>query len=373
MFPRDEPAFTDPDLRAMRRAVECARRGSPSPNPHVGAVVLLDGEVVAEGWHERAGDERAEVAALRAAGERARGATVFVTLEPCNHHGRTPPCTEALIRAGVARVVFAVPDPNPHVAGGGRAALTAAGVAVRQGFDADAQREALRAVAPWRTYITQGRAHLTLKAAMTLDGRIATRAGESRWITGPDARRDVHALRAVSDAVIVGSRTVLADDPELTARHVAAPRQPVRVVIDSALATPPSSKLARTAREVPSWVLTLREHPRDRAEALAAQGVEVVALDGREGRVDLAAALAWLGSRGVVAALCEGGGALHGAFLDRGLGDRAVCYVAPVIFGGAEAPAAFAGRGVAAIADARRLRDVRVERVGDDLRIEGEL
>lgn len=373
MSPSDEPAFTDSDLYAMQRAVECARRGVPAPNPHVGAVVVRDGEVVAEGWHARAGDEHAEVAALRVAGERARGASVFVTLEPCNHHGRTPPCTEALVRAGVARVVYAVSDPNPHVAGGGRAALEAAGVAVREGFAPQWQREARRVIAPWRTFITEGRAHLTLKVATTLDGRIATRAGESRWITGPAARADVHALRAACDAVIAGSRTVLADDPELTVRHVVTPRQPARVVIDSALVTPAASKLARSAHEAPVWVLTRDGHETDRIAALADLGVVVVPIASVDGRVDLAAALRWLASKGIVSALCEGGGALHGAFLDCGLGERVVSYVAPMIFGGVSAPTAFGGRGVAAIGEAHRLRDLRVERVGDDLRIEGEL
>lgn len=368
----DERARPDLDAFAMRKAVECARRGVPSPNPHVGAVVVRGGEVIAEGWHERAGDDHAEVVALRAAGERARGATVYVTLEPCNHHGRTPPCTDALIRAGVSRVIFAAADPNPHVAGGGRSALIAAGVEVLEGFDGQEHRDAQHVIAPWRTYITASRAHLTLKVAMTLDGRIATRSGESRWITGPDARRDVHRLRAASDAVIVGSRTVLADDPELTAREVGASRQPVRVVIDSALATPTHSKLARSAREVPVWVLTRRGHGAERVEALTEQGVEVVEINDVDGRVDLTAALRWLGGRGVVAALCEGGGALHGAFLDRGLGERVVAYVAPTVFGGA-APMAFGGVGVSSIGDARRLRDLRVERLGDDLRIEGEL
>jgi diaminohydroxyphosphoribosylaminopyrimidine deaminase / 5-amino-6-(5-phosphoribosylamino)uracil reductase len=295
-----------------------------------------------------------------------------VTLEPCNHHGRTPPCTEALVRAGVARVVFAVADPNPHVAGGGRLALTSAGVDVCEGFLEPVQREAARVLAPWLTFITAGRTHVTLKVAMSLDGRIATRTGESRWITGLDARRDVHALRARCDAVLVGSRTVLADDPELTVRHVPTGRQPARVVIDSALVTPVASKLAQTAREVPVWVLTRRGHAEARVEALRSLGVEVVALEALDGRVDLLAALRWLAERGVVSALCEGGGALHGAFLDRRLGERVVAYVAPMVLGGAAAPAAFGGLGVGALGDARRLRDLRVERLGDDLRIEGE-
>lgn len=368
----DEVAFTEVDRSAMARAVACARLGAPSPNPHVGAVVVRDGVIVGEGFHARAGDAHAEVEALRVAGDRARGATVFVTLEPCNHHGRTPPCTGALLRAGVSRVVYAVADPNPKVAGRGADALRAAGVWVSQGFDHEAQREADRLLAPWVTFITQQRAHLTLKVATTLDGRIATRAGESRWITGPDARRDVHHLRAACDAVIVGSRTVLADDPELTARDVGAARQPLRVVIDSALAMPVDSKLATTARDVPVCVLTVEGCDAGRAAALRARGVEVVELPSVAGRVDLRAALSALAARGVVRAMCEGGGALHGAWIDRGLGDRVVWYLAPLLFGGA-APTAVGGAGIARIADARRLRDLRVERIGEDLRLEGEL
>ncbi|MFO0607639.1 MAG: bifunctional diaminohydroxyphosphoribosylaminopyrimidine deaminase/5-amino-6-(5-phosphoribosylamino)uracil reductase RibD [Polyangiales bacterium] len=358
------------DARAAARAAACARRGHPSPNPHVGAVVVRGGEVVGEGWHERVGGDHAEVTALREAGERARGATLYVTLEPCNHHGRTPPCTDAIARAGVARVVYAVRDPNPDVAGGGEDALVRAGVDVTVGFDEAAQRDVERLLRPWVCFVVQRRAHVTLKAGMTLDGRIATRTGESRWITGPEARRDVHARRAVADAVIVGSRTVLADDPELTARHEPVARQPVRVVVDSELRTPPGSKLARTAGEVPVWVFTREGHDRGLASALQALGVEVFASGAA--RVDLAGMLASLASRGVVSALCEGGGGLHGALLDAGLGDRALCYVAPMLLGGGGAPA-FGGLGPASLASARRLRDVTVDRLGDDLRIEGEL
>lgn len=357
------------NVRAAARAVLCARRGHPSPNPHVGAVVVREGQVVGEGWHDRVGGDHAEVVALRMAGERARGATLFVTLEPCNHHGRTPPCTEAIVQAGIARVVYAVHDPNPNVPGGGREALLRAGIDVVVGFDPAAQREAEHLIAPWRCFITRRRCHLTLKTGMTLDGRIATRSGESRWITGPEARRDVHALRASVDAVIVGSRTVLVDDPELTARHATVTRQPVRVVVDSELRTPPSSKLARTAGEVPVWVFTREGYEPGRGSALQALGVEVVPCGAA--RVDLGGMLAALAARGVVSALCEGGGGLHGAFLDGGMGDRVVCYLAPLLLGGGAM--AFQGIGPDTLAGARRLRDLRVDRLGDDLRIEGEL
>lgn len=354
----------------MRRALEEARRGAPSPNPPVGAVVFRDGVAVGAGFHARAGDAHAEVVALREAGDRARGATLVVTLEPCNHHGRTPPCTEAILQAGVARVVYASADPNPHVDGGGAAWLRARGVEVISGFGA-LQPEAEHLIAPWRTFITRGRPFVTLKLAMSLDGRIATRGGESRWITGAAARADGHALRAESDAVLVGSGTVLADDPRLTVRDAPVVRAPTRVVVDSALRIPLDAALVRTAREVPTAVVTVRG--RD-ARALADAGVTVLAVEaGATGRVDLHAALRALAGRGVVSVLCEGGGGLHGALVDAGLVDRVVAYVAPMVIGGAGATSAVAGLGAATLAEVTRFAWTRVARLGDDLRLEGEV
>lgn len=350
-----------------------ARRGSPSPNPPVGAVLVRDGAVVSSGWHAHVGDAHAEVVALRAAGANTRGATVFVTLEPCNHHGRTPPCTAALIAAGVSRVVFAVDDPNPHVTGRGAEALRAAGITVEQGFGGELQSDAERLIAPWKTFITEGRPHVTLKVAMTLDARIATRTGESQWITGPEARADAHALRASSDAVMVGIGTVNADDPELTARHVQTDRQPVRVVLDSGLSISTGAKLVRTAREVPTWVIATERAESERQKALEALGVTVIRVGAESGRVSLGEALKALAARGIVTLMCEGGGALHGALLASPWVDRMVCYVAPMILGGNAAVAAFGGPGSATLADARRLRDVRTRQVGADLRIEAEV
>ncbi|MEZ4408346.1 MAG: bifunctional diaminohydroxyphosphoribosylaminopyrimidine deaminase/5-amino-6-(5-phosphoribosylamino)uracil reductase RibD [Polyangiales bacterium] len=368
----------DPALSraAMRAALDAARLGAPSPNPHVGAAVVRDGAVVSVGHHQAAGHDHAEVAALRALGDDARGATVFVTLEPCNHHGRTPPCTEALIRAGVSRVVFAVADPNPHVTGHGRRALEAAGVTVVHGFDGELQREAERLLAPWSVFITRGRAHVTLKAAMSLDGRIATRTGESRWITGPAARADVHALRARCDAVVVGAGTARADDPMLTVRHVETARQPTRVVLATGLDLPHTLTMVRTAREVPTWVV-YGEGLGDPAQRRRLEDAGVLLLpvategSGDTRRLSLRATFAALAARGVVSALVEGGGEVHGGIVDAGLVDRAVLYVAPMILGGGGA-AAVGGVGVERLTDALRLRDLRAERVGDDLRIEGE-
>lgn len=368
--------FSPAERWAMARAVAGSRLGAPSPNPPVGAVVEHGGTLCGEGHHRRAGEEHAEVMALREAGDRARGATVYVTLEPCNHHGRTAPCTEALLRAGVARVVFAVPDPNPHVRGHGREMLRAAGVVVEEGFDPESQREAEHIIAPWMRFITAGRPHVTLKAAMSLDGSIATRGGESRWITSPEARADGHALRARCDAILVGSGTVRADDPLLTVRDAPSDRAPARVVVSRDASLSLDAKLVATAREAPTWVLCWRggdDAQRARETALSERGVTVIEVDpGDAGHVDLRAALRELGARGVVSVLCEGGGSLHGALRDAGLVDRVVCYVAPAVFGGAGVRA-IGGVGAARLADATRLGAWRVQPVGPDLRIEAEV
>lgn len=353
----------------MRRALDEARRGSPSPNPPVGAVVLRDGVVVGVGFHARAGAAHAEAIALREAGEASRGATLVVTLEPCNHHGRTPPCSEAIARAGITRVVFGAADPNPHVAGGGARWLRDKGIGVVAGFG-ELQPEAERLIAPWRVFITRDRPFVTLKFAASLDGRIATRGGESRWITSEAARADGHALRAASDAVLVGSGTVIADDPRLTVRHVVSSRAPVRVVIDSALRIPRDAALVRTAREVPTWVVTAAGHD---VSWLEDAGVTPIVLQPNAiGRIDLSEALRALARRGIVGALVEGGGGLHGALVDAGLVDRVVAYLAPLVLGGSGATPAVAGLGAERLADALRLRWSSVTRVGDDLRVEAE-
>jgi diaminohydroxyphosphoribosylaminopyrimidine deaminase/5-amino-6-(5-phosphoribosylamino)uracil reductase len=359
-------AFVPFELEAMARAAAESRRGTPSPNPPVGAAVVRDGAVVGVGHHRRVGDDHAEVMALREAGEQARGATVFVTLEPCNHHGRTAPCTEALLRAGVARVVFAVADPNPHVRGHGRDALRAAGVVVEVGFDPEAQRAVEHGIAPWMRFITSGRAHVTLKAA-------TTRGGESQWITSPEARRDGHLLRARCDAVMVGSGTARADDPMLTVREVHIERAPVRVVVARGADLALDAKLVTTAREVPTWLLCATAAEAGRRGALAAAGVRVLAVAaGDDGAVDLGAGLRALAAEGIVSVLCEGGGGLHGALRDAGLVDRVVFYVAPTLLGGG-ALHAVGGRGAGRLADATRLHDWSVRPVGPDLRIEAEV
>ncbi|MCB9730411.1 MAG: bifunctional diaminohydroxyphosphoribosylaminopyrimidine deaminase/5-amino-6-(5-phosphoribosylamino)uracil reductase RibD [Deltaproteobacteria bacterium] len=359
----------------MRLALDEAERGrgTTSPNPMVGAVIVRDGAILATGFHARAGGPHAEVVALEAAGEAARGATMFVTLEPCCHTGRTGPCTEALLAAGIARVVVGAMDPNPRVAGGGVARLRAAGVEVETGLLAEqceAQNEA------FRRWIVSGRPFVTLKLAQSLDGRIAARSGDSRWVSGEAARAEVHALRAESDAVMVGSGTALADDPRLTVRDAPAPGgQPLRVLVDGALRVPLGARLFEGTAEA-GLVVATRE-PADGPEALArrAAGAEVLSLPGRgaaAGRVALDALMDALGSRAarpVTSLLVEGGGALAGALIAGDLVDALRLYVAPLLIGGDGVPSVGA-LGLDAVAAAPRFSIDAVRRVGDDVCIE---
>ncbi|WP_243745194.1 bifunctional diaminohydroxyphosphoribosylaminopyrimidine deaminase/5-amino-6-(5-phosphoribosylamino)uracil reductase RibD [Streptomyces hainanensis] len=363
------PAAAARDAReadATRRAIELAARGlgSTSPNPVVGCVVLdTTGHPVGEGWHQRAGGPHAEVHALAAAGPAARGGTAVVTLEPCAHTGRTGPCAQALIDAGVARVVYAVADPNPQAAGGA-AVLTAAGVDVAAG---PLGAEAAEGNAPWLTAVRHGRPHVHWKYAATLDGRTAAADGTSRWITSAEARADVHRLRAASDAVLVGAGTARADDPHLAVRGVPGARQPLRVVVDTTgTAVPPGARvldgtaatLVAVADDTPTGATT---HLADHAEVVrlprAAHGPGL----------DLTALLAALHRRDVRSLLLEGGPTLAGAFAAAGLIDRVTGYLAPALLGAG--PQALNGAGITTIADALRLRVTDVDRIGQDLRI----
>lgn len=364
------------DAPLMRAALDEARKGTPSPNPHVGAVVVSrDGRVVGRGFHPRCGREHAEVMALRQAGEAARGGTIYVTLEPCNHHGRTPPCTEAVLAAGLARVVVGMRDPDPRVTGGGNARLRAAGLSITEAVEADA---CARLLAPWTKHVRTGRPWVRLKLAGSLDGRIAAAphpsrpdapGGVSRWITGPPARARVHAMRAAADAIAVGIGTALADDPELVARD-AAPIEgrdrPTRVVFDTAARLPSTSKLARTARETRTLLVVAEGADRDALAALAAQGVTSVAVPrAAAGGLDLDASLRALGAAGIVDLLVEGGARLGGALVDGDLVDEIAWFVAPIALGAGGA-AALVGPSPATPELARRYRLDQVERVGDD-------
>jgi len=342
----------------MAAALDAARRGwgRTAPNPMVGAVVVRGSEVVATGWHAEFGGPHAEAMALAQAGDRARGATVYVTLEPCAHTGKTPPCADALIRAGVARVVIAARDPNP-VARGGAERLRAAGIEVVAGIR---EREALDLNASFHFSFGAERPWVTLKLALSIDAAIADAGGRSKWITGPAARAGGHALRAGSDAVAVGIGTALADDPSLTVRDAAPPRvPPVRVVFDRRARLPLESALARTAREAPVVVIAQAAGAGRRA-ALEGAGVEVLDAPTLEG------ALAVLRGRGIASLLVEGGAALAAAFLERAFVDRLVIFQAPVVLGaGALRP--FERTPAADISAATRLRVVERETFGDDL------
>ncbi|MDR5868494.1 bifunctional diaminohydroxyphosphoribosylaminopyrimidine deaminase/5-amino-6-(5-phosphoribosylamino)uracil reductase RibD [Halomonas koreensis] len=370
-------ATTPPSAEAwMARALVLARRGlyTTDPNPRVGCVLVRDGRRVGEGWHERAGEPHAEVHALRDAGEAARGATAYVTLEPCSHHGRTGPCAEALVRAGVARVVVAMRDPNPRVAGRGIERLREAGIAVEVGLLEDQAR----ALNPgFVSRMARGRPFVRLKMAMSLDGRTAMDSGESQWITGPRARCQVQRLRARASAVITGVDSVIFDNSRLTVRadqlelddaEAIAARQPLRVVVDSRLRLP----LAAACLSEPgrTLVATLEAADAERRARLEAAGAEVLALPaGADGRVDLAALLAHLAEREAVnEALLETGATLAGAMLDAGLVDEMQLFVAPTLLGG-EARPLFALPGLERMAQQRPLEILDIRAVGRDWRI----
>lgn len=350
----------------MRLALREARRGfgRTSPNPAVGALLVRNGRIVARGHHTRAGAPHAEVVAIRRAGARARGSDLYTTLEPCNHWGRTPPCTLAILQAGVKRVFVGSRDPNPLVNGNGAARLHRGGVEVVLGV---LRRECRALNERWLRFITAGRPHVTLKAAVTLDGKIATRGGSSRWVTGPEARAEAHRLRDRADAVLVGAGTARADDPRLTARLPGGRgRDPLRVVLDSRLGLPGSLRLFRHRSPAPTLVAHVSGRPRPRP------GVEYLRCRGRGGRVDLRDLLEKLAGRGVVALLVEGGAAVHASFLEERLADRVVLFVAPRIVGGGGI-SWVAGAGARRMADALRLLDVEVRRAGEDLVVSARL
>jgi diaminohydroxyphosphoribosylaminopyrimidine deaminase/5-amino-6-(5-phosphoribosylamino)uracil reductase len=357
-----------PDLRAMRSALALARRGLGTvwPNPAVGCVIVSEtGRVVGRGWTQSGGRPHGETEALRRAGAAARGATAYVSLEPCCHWGRTPPCTDALIAAGVRRVVVAVEDPDPRVAGEGLRRLRAAGLAVESGLCA---AEAIEINAGFFRRLRLGRPLVTLKLATSLDGRIATRLGESQWITGPPARERAHALRAAHDAIMVGTGTVIADDPQLTCRLPGLARHsPVRIVIDRHLRIPPSMRLISGARDVPTWILTLASADPARRQAFVSSGVAIVEIEPEpDGSIGLAAALRALGERGITRLLVEGGGQLAAALVRARLVDRLVCVHAPMLIGGDGMPA-IAPFELGGLAGAPNFERLSTETVGADV------
>jgi diaminohydroxyphosphoribosylaminopyrimidine deaminase/5-amino-6-(5-phosphoribosylamino)uracil reductase len=352
-----EAAMTDRDW--MREALALAERGRGyvEPNPLVGAVVVRKDVVVGEGWHRRYGEAHAEVNALAAAGEAARGAALYVTLEPCCHFGKTPPCTDAIIRAGVARVIAAMSDPFPQVAGRGAELLRQAGIDVTVGVCED---EARRLNAPYLKLLATGRPYVHAKWAMTLDGKIATRSGDSKWISNEASRRRVHELRGRMDAIVVGIGTVLADDPLLTARPP-GPRTAVRVVLDHRGRTPPTSQVAQTARETPTWIVTAREP----APYLSAVGCEVSSVAG------VGALLDEMGRRRMTNVLVEGGAGVLGSFLDAREIDEVHVFISPRLAGGLDAKTPVGGHGADKIADALALMEWGSEMIEGDVYLHG--
>lgn len=352
------------DHHWMRHALDLAERGrgSVEPNPLVGAVLVRDGEAIGEGWHERFGGAHAEVNALAQAGARAAGATLYVTLEPCCHHGKTPPCTDAVLKAGVGRVVAAMLDPFPQVAGQGIARLRSAGVPADIGIEEAAAR---RLNAPYLKLLATATPYVHAKWAMTLDGKIATRTGNSKWISNRASRQWVHALRGRMDAIVVGIGTALADDPLLIARP-AGPRVAMRIVLDSRGRLPVDCQLVRTARDVP-LILTVTEGAEsERLKSLQERGCQILQLPSRAGHADVPALLAELGRRRLTNVLVEGGAGILGSFRDADAIDEVHVFIAPRLMGGARAVSPIAGHGAERIADSLALNHWEVTMIGEE-------
>ncbi|MFI5331314.1 MAG: bifunctional diaminohydroxyphosphoribosylaminopyrimidine deaminase/5-amino-6-(5-phosphoribosylamino)uracil reductase RibD [Desulfobaccales bacterium] len=361
------------DATYMKLALRLAAKGAGwvSPNPMVGAVLVKDGLIVGRGFHRRVGAAHAEVEALRQAGAAAQDADLYVTLEPCNHQGRTPPCTQAILAAGVARVIIASRDPNPQVTGGGAEYLHSRGMTVQAGLLA---AEARRLNEAWFHWTDTGRPWVIAKAACSLDGKIATATGESQWITGDAARAYGHRLRHRVDAILVGIDTVLADDPQLTTRlHRGRGQDPIRLVLDSRLRLPLTAKLLHLDSPAPTWVACTAAAPKDNIRAIKDLGAEVLVFDSEAGRVPLKPLLELLGRQQVESLLVEGGAEVLGACFDQGLVNQFYFFFAPKILGGREAPGVLGGEGVAQLKNVHQARDLAIRRIAPDLLISGYL
>jgi diaminohydroxyphosphoribosylaminopyrimidine deaminase/5-amino-6-(5-phosphoribosylamino)uracil reductase len=369
-----ESTATQRDERHLQRSIELAAeaRGHTSPNPLVGAVVVRGERVIGEGFHAGPGEAHAERAALLACGEDPAGATLYVSLEPCAHHGRTPPCTEAILEAGIARVVVASDDPTPKASGRGLGILRDEGVAVDV-LDGEVGTAARLLNQPFRKHARRGRPLVIFKSAMTLDGKVATRTGDSQWISGESSRARSHRWRSECDAVAVGIGTALADDPQLTARVEGVARQPRRVVFDSEARLPIASRLVQGVAEVPVTVVASRAASRTAVEALEAAGVDVIVATGQNESARVGDALDELGSREVQSLLLEGGPHLAGAFLEAGEIDEARIFVAPIVAGGREARTVVEGIGAEAISGAVHALALDAERIDDDILIAARL
>ncbi|GMB07792.1 bifunctional diaminohydroxyphosphoribosylaminopyrimidine deaminase/5-amino-6-(5-phosphoribosylamino)uracil reductase RibD [Thermolongibacillus altinsuensis] len=353
------------DEQYMRFALQLAQAavGQTSPNPVVGAVVVKDGEIVGFGAHLKAGEPHAEVHALRMAGEKAKGATVYVTLEPCSHYGKTPPCADLLIEKEVRRVVVATTDPNPLVAGKGIAKLRQAGIAVDVGV---LKEEADELNEMFFHYISTKTPYVTLKYAMSLDGKIATKTGESKWITSEEARRDVHRYRRAHDAILVGVETVLADDPSLTVRLGDGGKNPIRIILDTRLRTPLEAKVVRDG-ETPTWIVVGSEVTEAQMAPYREKNVQIIQMN--EASITIPSLLKVLGEKKVMSLFVEGGAAVHGSFVAAKAFQKVIAYIAPKFIGGKEAPSPIGGSGFAHMAEVMSLQIKQVETIGPDIKI----
>jgi diaminohydroxyphosphoribosylaminopyrimidine deaminase/5-amino-6-(5-phosphoribosylamino)uracil reductase len=361
------------DIKYMHRALRLGEKGLgyTAPNPAVGAVVVRDGMVLGEGWHQRAGTPHAEIHALKAAGDAAKGADLYVTLEPCNHTGRTPPCTHAILQAGIRRVVIGTLDPNPKVVGGGAGFLRERGLEVEIGC---LRNECRLLNAPFAKHMLTGMPWVRSKVACSLDGRTATRTGHSKWITNQQARSSGHRLREISDAILVGKGTIVADDPQLTCRKgKKTVKDPIRVVLDSRLNVDPSSRICHLKSSAPTVIIGVEGKSTEvQRQALEASGTKVwfTQPDG-QGRVDIRNVLRMLGNIGVQSLLVEGGGTVHGAFWDQAFVDEAFFYYAPMVIGGKDARPAIGGSGAVDVGRATRLSKVQHRKLGDNWLVRG--
>jgi diaminohydroxyphosphoribosylaminopyrimidine deaminase / 5-amino-6-(5-phosphoribosylamino)uracil reductase len=362
----------DLDQRYMDQALRLAARavGRTRPNPVVGCIIVANKKVIGRGFHPKAGEPHAEVFALKDAGDLATGATAYVTLEPCSHTGRTPPCADALIKSGISRVVIAMTDPNPKVSGRGIKMLKAAGIEVKTGVR---QVEAQQLNRPFITWINKSRPMLTLKMAASLDGKTATKTGESQWITGPDARLRVQSMRSRHDLVMVGIGTVLADDPRLNCR-IAGGRDPIRLVVDSNLRIPDGATIFESSKSAPLWIATLKKNSPERIKELTQRGVLLIQCqETSDGRVDLLDMMEQLGRLEITSVLSEAGGILSDALLQASVVDRLALFLAPKLIGGQEAPGLLKGAGIEKLAQAEKIENLAVTMVGSDLLLEGEI
>ncbi|NMB34946.1 MAG: bifunctional diaminohydroxyphosphoribosylaminopyrimidine deaminase/5-amino-6-(5-phosphoribosylamino)uracil reductase RibD [Firmicutes bacterium] len=361
----------DPDERYMWMALDLARRscGKTNPNPMVGAVIVKGGEVVGTGFHKKAGDQHAEIVALSEAGDKARHATLYTNLEPCSHQGRTPPCTEAILHAGIRRVVLSMVDPNPLVSGQGIRKLKEAGIKVKVGV---LEEKARRLNEIFIKYITTKMPFVMVKAAMSLDGKIATTTGESRWISGEKSRKFAHHLRAASDGIMVGINTILRDDPLLTVRlGDEGVANPARIIVDSRGRMPLNSKVVKTARETKTILATTELAAPEKIDTYQEAGVEVLVLPSRGEQVDLQELLLALGEKEISALLVEGGGTLNYSFLNEGLIDKVYFFIAPFLLGGEKAPTPVGGAGIYKLKESWKVQDLELKQLDDDLLIIG--